>query len=90
MLKSLAIDDANIPAWAGDIETEVAAGQGPHRVRGLRVRLAIRSQDPDRDTNPNTTALYRIGLGPSASAPFARVRTLQAEIGMHNQMQVLW
>jgi len=88
-IKTFEPNNAAIPAWAGDLETEVGVN-GPHRVRGLRVQLSVRSQDPDRETNPITTNFHRIGLGPSNSAPFARVRTLQAEIGMHNQMAVFW
>ena len=34
--------------------------------------------------------LYRVGLGAGATAPFARVRTLQADVSLPNQLGVLW
>lgn len=91
--------DALIDGWAGDI-VGAASGQnqGPHRVRTVRVRLSVRSEEPDRD-GPVITApavpnvapgLYRIGLGANGGAPFARVRTIQADLSLHNQMGVGW
>jgi hypothetical protein len=40
---------------------------------------------------PIATGLYRIALGNAGTAaPYARVRTLQADITLHNQMELLW
>jgi hypothetical protein len=67
-------------------------------VRTVRVRLSVRSEEPDRD-GPVITApavpnvapgLYRIGLGANGGAPFARVRTIQADLSLHNQGGVGW
>jgi type II secretory pathway pseudopilin PulG len=85
-----------IPSWAGDLMTTAAAqNQGPHRVRAVRVRLSVRSQEADRDAPilPGPTVapgLYRIGLGPAGDAPYARVRTIQTDLALHNQMGVSW
>jgi type II secretory pathway pseudopilin PulG len=87
----LPFDDATIPSWTGDLVGEVNPAQGPQRVRDLRVRLAVRSQEPDRDSAPVTPGqLFRMSVGPSGGAPFARVRTLQADIAMNNQMGVFY
>jgi hypothetical protein len=85
-----------IPGWAGDLTTSATApNQGPHRVRAVRVRLSVRSQEADRDgpvlAGGNVApGLYRIGLGAAGGAPYARVRTLQTDLALHNQMGVSW
>jgi len=55
------------------------------------VRLSVRSREADREADilpgPGVAAgFYRIGLGPDGTAPFARVRTVQADIALRNQM----
>ncbi|HEY6558307.1 MAG TPA: prepilin-type N-terminal cleavage/methylation domain-containing protein [Polyangiaceae bacterium] len=83
--------NAAIVNWAGDVTTTAgAANQGPHRVRAIRVRLAVRSREPDRDANivPGgsvATGLYRFNVAANGPARFARVRTLQADVALHNQ-----
>jgi hypothetical protein len=90
-LASIAAGNAAIVNWAGDVTTTAGlANQGPHRVRALRVRLAVRSREPDRDLNIVTggsvaPGLYRFSLAANGASLFARVRTLQAEIALHNQ-----
>lgn len=85
-----------IPSWAGDLtKTATAQNQGPHRLRAVRVRLSVRSQEADRDgpviAGGNiASGLYRIGLGQGGSAPYARVRTLQTDLALHNQMGFTW
>lgn len=79
--------------WTGDLVSDVAnPSNGPHRVRAVRVRLSVRSQDPDRDANPpvGPGQLFRVGLGPSAGPPFARVRSLQADVAINNQTAVFY
>ncbi|MDF3067512.1 MAG: hypothetical protein K0R38_3113 [Polyangiaceae bacterium] len=58
-------------------------------LRGVRVRVGVRSREADREANIAGTGggangLYRIGLGASGTAPFARVRTLQSDIPLRN------
>jgi hypothetical protein len=90
-LASVAAGNAALVNWAGDVTTTAGlANQGPHRVRALRVRLAIRSREPDRDLNIVTggavaPGLYRFSLATNGASLFARVRTLQAEVALHNQ-----
>ncbi|HMJ10126.1 MAG TPA: prepilin-type N-terminal cleavage/methylation domain-containing protein [Polyangiaceae bacterium] len=93
LLATVPAGNAAIPNWAGDITTTASgATQGPQFVRGLRVRLAIRSREPDRDLNiagaatgPVAPGLYRFSLAANGASQFARVRTLQADIALHNQ-----
>jgi hypothetical protein len=84
-LSTLPPGDAGIGNFAGD----VTGGSTPERIRAVRVRLSVRSSEPDRatDVDPDAGAgLYRIDLGAQA-APlrFARVRTLQADVALSNQ-----
>lgn len=82
-----------VASWAGDLVGDVTnPSNGPHRVRAVRLRLSVRSQEPDRDGNPPAAPnqLFRVGLGPSAGPPFARVRTVQADIALNNQTAVFY
>lgn len=88
-------DTSNILKYAGDTTGISSPLFGPQRVRAVRVRLSVRSREADRKNNVTAggtiaPGLYRIGLGPSGSAPFARVRTLQADVSLPNQMGDLW
>ncbi len=84
-----ATNNAAIANWAG-LPTGLNANEGPEFIRSVRLRLSVRSREPDRETNitSSTTVapgLYRIGLGANGAAPFARVRTMQADIALRNQ-----
>lgn len=88
---------AQIAAYAGDVSTAGSPNVGPHRIRAVRLRLSVRAREPDRDANIDPSVvtsiapgLYRIGLGAAGAAPFARVRTMQADVSLQNQMGVLW
>lgn len=69
-------------------------------IRAVRARLSVRSREADREidvTTGGTTAiapgLYRFLVIPAAGsrpAQWARVRTFQAEIALHNQLRALW
>lgn len=68
----------------------------PELVRSVRVRLGVRSREADRANDvPNGvgTGLFRfnIGTGVAGTADsYARVRTFQADIALHNQADILW
>lgn len=83
-LKTLLPGDEHIVDYAGDV---AAAVRTPERVRAVRVRLSVRSMEPDRatDVEPDLadTGLYRIDLG-TPGLRFARVRTLQADVALPN------
>jgi type II secretory pathway pseudopilin PulG len=68
-----------------------SAAATPQRIRALRVRLAVRSREPDRDAN-TVAGGFRIGLntGGGSSGPFARVRTLQADVMLNNNSNATW
>jgi len=93
-LKTIAADDDDddILGWAGDTAGgAIPPNQGPQRVKSVRVRLSVRSREGDREADiapgPGVAAgFYRIGLGADGTAPFARVRTMQADIALRNQM----
>lgn len=76
--------------------TLTGASVRPQSVRSIRARLSIRSREPDRDANIDPKAenvapgLYRIGLGAEGARPFARVRTLQADIFLASQANTTW
>jgi len=80
--------------WAGDTTT-MDPLHGPQRIRGVRARLSVRSREADRlagmpDGGAFGPGLFRIGLGANGTAPFARVRTVQADIAIRNQRGVTW
>jgi type II secretory pathway pseudopilin PulG len=76
----------------GDFEEFFPSGTiGPvQHLRAIRARLSVRSREGDRPEPVNLPGLYRIGLGADAGAPFARVRTLQADIALHNLGRTEW
>jgi hypothetical protein len=82
-------------AWAGNATT-MDATHGPQRIRAIRARLSVRSREADRLAGmPDGggvigPGLFRIGLGSAGTAPFARVRTVQADIALRNQRGVAW
>jgi hypothetical protein len=92
--------DVNVAAWAGDTSAVTGPAGAmppsspptPQLVRAVRIRLGVRSRDADRSTNldggvgmPMAPGLYRIGTDPAGGGPFARVRTMQADVALRNQ-----
>jgi hypothetical protein len=58
-------------------------------LRGVHVRLGVRSREADRDADVagvggGNNGMYRIQLGSGAAARFARVRTFQSDIPLRN------
>ncbi len=83
---------ANVTTLAGPV---LGTSQTPQLVRMVRARLSIRSREPDRDApiGPAPTAglpLYRVPLGEAGAGPFARVRTLQADIAIPRHAGITW
>jgi len=76
----------------------------PQLIRSVRVRLGVRSREADRTAGLPSGAgqgLFRFNVGLDTATPadpselrppetFARVRTFQADVMLHNQMDVLW
>ncbi len=92
-LLHLADGNGQIPAWVGDVTT-LGVGFGPQRVRTVTTRLSIRSREADRRANITPApgigpGLYRMSLD-AAATQWARVRTIQAEIALHNNWQEQW
>ena len=71
-------------------------GNRPDRIRSVRVRLGVRSREGDRDdtiADATGNGLFRFNLGvggPGTVDAFARVRTFQADVALHNQADLLW
>lgn len=64
-------------------------------LRGVHLRLGVRSREADRAGNiagagGGANNLHRIGLGASGTAPFARVRTLQTDVALRNLEGSRW
>lgn len=85
------IPQGNVGEWAG-VPSTLGAARGPQLIRAVHAWLSIRSREPDRQATitPPDGPLYRVGLGESGGAPFARVRTVQARVALHNQMGTTW
>src|SRR5690606_4025889 len=81
----LYVDQDELQSWAG-LPSELRPGQGPQLVRSLHSWLSVRSREADREADIPVAAgpLFRIGLGAGGSAPFARVRTVQSRVALHN------
>ncbi len=83
----------------GDVLAPDGTGS-PQRARSIRARLSVRSREADRPSNASAderaalglsrNGVYRFGVGASGAAPFARVRTLQADIALDNQLHATW
>ncbi|MEN9578598.1 MAG: hypothetical protein RJA70_1607 [Pseudomonadota bacterium] len=85
------VPQATVEDWAG-LPDSLGAGRGPQLIRSVHTWLSVRSREPDRASTIAAPAgpLFRVGLGASGGAPFARVRTVQARVALHNQMGVTW
>jgi len=82
---------ATLPEYLGDSTVPQAnqSDRGPHFVRALRPRLAVRTRAPDRQANVQSgSGLYRVPLG--TSSDYARVRTLQSLIMTRNSRNKIW
>jgi hypothetical protein len=65
----------------------------PELIRSVRVRLGVRSREADRTAtlaNPADQGLFRFNIGSGTAETFARVRTFQADVALHNQADILW
>jgi len=62
-------------------------------LRGIQIRLSVRSREPDRESDVATgtgNGLFRIPLGRGKTAPFARVRTQQGYVPLRNLENSTW
>jgi type II secretory pathway pseudopilin PulG len=90
--------ESDVYTWGGSVTTNTTQ-PGPERIRSVRLRLAIRSREPDRKTNLPAPAYS--SPSPLASAggiyrfkfpnnTYARVRTLQADVSLPNHAGLSW
>lgn len=85
------VNEDAIGDWAGPA-AGLAPNRGPQLIRSVHTWLSVRSRAADRAQGIDTEEgpLFRIGLGPSGAAPFARVRTVRGHVVLHNQLGVTW
>jgi type II secretory pathway pseudopilin PulG len=100
-------DDPNNALWATDVSAQTAPPYvpGPQRIREVRVRVATRTQLPDRTANVPAPLIggtasqyllrYCVNTNPSCSTNdgtprWARVRTVTAEVALPNQARFFW
>lgn len=83
-------NNAGVATWAGNVATNNATD--PQRLRTVRARLAVRSREPDRKSAlPGGLYRFEVTGDPNVNKQkWARVRTLQADIALHNQIGVTW
>jgi hypothetical protein len=84
----------NTGDYAGD-PVGMAQTGGPQMIRTIHTWLSVRSREADREADLGALEgangpRFRVGLGSSGSAPFARLRTVQARSALPNQMGVTW
>lgn len=80
------VEDTDIYTWAGT-QAQRVAGRGPHLIRSIHSWLSVRSRAADRNATISVSQgpLYRVGLGATGGAPYARVRTVQSRVALNNQ-----
>ncbi len=82
--------DPLFPKFTGPVDLTTNT---PDRIRSVRVRLGVRSREADRTAtvaNPADQGLFRFNIGSGQTETFARVRTFQADVALHNQTDILW
>jgi hypothetical protein len=89
-LARLSPGDPQYPTFTGPVFNSVNT---PQLIRSVRVRLGVRSREADRTAtiaNPADQGLFRFNIGSGTAETFARVRTFQADVALHNQTDVVW
>lgn len=88
-------DDVSLPNYAGNPIGQ-AAGLGPHLIRGIHARLAVRTREADHKAplltgtalaNATSEDLYRVAV---AAGEYARLRSLRAHIATRNTRSETW
>lgn len=82
--------DPLFPTFTGPVFNSLNT---PELIRSVRVRLGVRSREADRTAtiaNPAGQGLFRFNIGSGTAETFARVRTFQADVALHNQSDILW
>ena len=82
--------DPLFPTFTGPVFNSVNT---PELIRSVRARLGVRSREADRGgtiASPAGQGLFRFNIGSSEPETFARVRTFQADVALHNQADILW
>jgi prepilin-type N-terminal cleavage/methylation domain-containing protein len=91
------LDSPLSAAWAPDLTGTAPNDKGPHRIRSVRVRAAIRSAFADRTVNilpvpaSGQPYMYRYYIpGIVGGLQWARVRTGVTEASLPNQARMFW
>ncbi|HTM43479.1 MAG TPA: prepilin-type N-terminal cleavage/methylation domain-containing protein [Polyangiaceae bacterium] len=85
------LEEVGITGWADNTSTSSPI-TGPQMLRAVGVTLSVRSRDADRATSSpiDSGPLLRFGIGPNGKAPYARVRTVSAQVALNNQLGLTW
>lgn len=95
-LTYLGENDPSIPRYAGSSldGPATAPNSGPHWIRGIHARLAVRNRDPDRaapvipaSSLPTSEDLIRVQV---AEGEYARMRSLRSHIATRNSRNEMW
>jgi hypothetical protein len=89
-LGAVAPGDPTFPTFTGPVFNTVNT---PELIRSVRVRLGVRSREADRTvtlSSPVGQGLFRFDIQSGTPDTFARVRTFQADVVLHNQADILW
>ncbi len=87
--------DLQVSAWAATNATtpalipvvNPALYASTQLLRGVHLRFSVRSREADREgpiSGETGNDHYRIGLGATGGAPYARVRTFQSDVSLRN------
>jgi hypothetical protein len=91
---TVALVTAGDTQFASLTNLPTAGGSRPQDIRAVRARLSVRSREADRDSPISIGvapgSIYRMALGADGGAPYARVRTLQADVMLNNQSGIQW
>lgn len=93
--KSFPFNDAQNATWSNPFVS--TQNMGPHLIRSVRFRIAVRAAVNDRTTNiqsPGEGYLYRYCMDVAsqcvgADPRYARVRTITGEVALPNQQRIL-
>lgn len=95
-LTYLGEDNPALPQYGGISfsGTAAAVNSGPHWIRGIHARLAVRNRDPDRiapvvptASLPTSEDLIRVQVAPGE---YARMRSLRSHITTRNSRNEMW
>lgn len=88
------LERVGMAGWADNTLGNPTPLTGPQLLRSIEATLSVRSREADRQSQgigvDGGGGLLRFGVGSGGGGPYARVRTVAAEIALNNQLGVTW